>query len=46
VIALELEIETVSDLLAEIVHWEKETNKSLSKIALEETVYHSSSALQ
>lgn len=45
VIALELEIETVSDLLAEIVHWEKETNKSLSKIALEETVYHTGGTL-
>jgi ferritin-like metal-binding protein YciE len=40
VIALELEIETVSDLIAEIVKWEKETNKELSRIALEEIVYH------
>ena len=38
--AHELEVETVSDLLAEIVNWEKETNRSLSRIALEETVYH------
>lgn len=38
-IALELEIETVSDLLAEIVHWEKDTHKSLSRIALEKTIY-------
>lgn len=46
VIALELEIETVSDLLSEIVRWEKEMQKSLSKIALEETVYHSGGALR
>ncbi len=45
VIALKLEIETVSDLLSEIVHWEKETNKALSKIALEETVYQPGGAL-
>jgi len=45
VIALKLEIETVSDLLSEIVHWEKETNKALSKIALEETVYEPGGAL-
>lgn len=39
-IALEMEVETVSDLLAEIVNWEKETNRALSRIALEETIYH------
>lgn len=38
-IALEMEVETVSDLLAEIVNWERETNRALSRIALEETVY-------
>jgi ferritin-like metal-binding protein YciE len=46
VVALELEIETVSDLLSEIVHWEKETNKMLSKIALEEIVYHTGYSLR
>lgn len=45
VIALELEVETVSDLLREIVNWEKETSKSLSKIAMEEVVYQSGYSL-
>jgi ferritin-like metal-binding protein YciE len=45
VISLELEVETVSDLLQEIVTWEKETSKSLSKLAMEEVVYHSGYSL-
>ena len=45
ILALELEVETVSDLLHEIVNWEKDTSKSLSKIALEEVVYQSGYSL-
>jgi ferritin-like metal-binding protein YciE len=45
VISLELEVETVSDLLKEIVNWEKETSKSLSKLAMEEVVYQSGYSL-
>lgn len=35
--ALELELETVGDLLSEIVCWEKETDRVLTRIALLET---------
>ena len=45
VIALELEVETVSDLLREILTWERETGKSLSRIAMEEVVYQSGYSL-
>jgi ferritin-like metal-binding protein YciE len=45
IVALELEVETVSDLLHEIVNWERDTNKSLSKIAMEEVVYQSGYSL-
>ena len=40
VIALELEVETVSDLLAEIVEWERQTAKNFNELALDEIIYH------
>jgi len=45
VISLELEVETVSDLLMEIVNWEKETSKCLSKLTMEEVVFQSGYSL-
>ena len=40
VIALELEVETVSDLLTEIVEWERDSAKNFNELALDEIVYH------
>jgi ferritin-like metal-binding protein YciE len=41
IIAIELNLETVADLLHEILEWEKETDRAMTKIAIEELRYES-----